>query len=184
MTCRAKLTGPDGSIIQARVFLDPGAACSFITERLAQQLRFPRRKDNSLITGIARVNATRTRGSVSFTVSNVRGTGKQIHVEHAFVLPKVTTDMPASPIDSISQRKHLTGLELADPEYGTPGRVDALLGADYYGEVLLHGQPWGPRGTPYAQKTCFGWVLARPLESRIPDQQRTPTACLWKMMTV
>ena len=150
MTCRAKITEPDRSIIQARVFLDPEAACYFVSERLAQQLRLPRRKDNSLIAEIDRVNATRTRDSVSFTLSNVHGTGKQIHVEHAFVLPKVTIDMPASPIDSISQWKHLTGLELADPEYGTPGRVDVLLGADYYGEILPRGRQWGPRGTPYA----------------------------------
>ena len=76
--------------------------------------------------------------------------------------------MPASPIDSISQWNHLTGLELADPEYGTPGRVDVLLEADYYGEVLLHGRRCGPLGTPYAQKTFFGWVLAEPLHSKDP----------------
>ena len=31
MTCRARITGPDGSVTQARVFLDPGDSCSFIT---------------------------------------------------------------------------------------------------------------------------------------------------------
>ena len=36
MTCRAKITGPYGSVTHARVFLDPGASCFFITERLAQ----------------------------------------------------------------------------------------------------------------------------------------------------
>ena len=99
MTCRAKVTGPDGSVVQARVFLDPGAACSFVTERLAQQLGLPRRKDNSLIAGIAGVNATRMHGAVSFMVSRVHKRGKQIYVPHAFVLPKVTTDMPAVQLD-------------------------------------------------------------------------------------
>ena len=165
MTCRAKVSGPDGSVIQARVFLDPGAACSFITERAAQQLRLPRRKDSTLIAGIAGVNAIRTRGAVSFTVCHVLGTGKKIRVEHAFVLPRVTTDMPASPVDSISQWKHLEDLDLADPDFGTPGRVDVLLGADYYGEIILRGRRTGPRGTPYALRTCLGWVLAGPLQS-------------------
>ena len=32
MTCRAQITGPKEITSQARVFLDPGAACSFITE--------------------------------------------------------------------------------------------------------------------------------------------------------
>ena len=41
MTCREKIKGPDGSVTYARVFLDPGASCSFVTERLAQQLKLP-----------------------------------------------------------------------------------------------------------------------------------------------
>ena len=157
MTCQARITGPDGSVTQARVFLDPGASCSFITERLAQQLKLPRRKDNSLIAGIAGVNATRSRGAVRFTMCHVSGKGRQVHVGNAFVLSRVCMDMPVSPVDYISHWKHLTGLDLADPEFGTPARVDVLLGADYYGEVLLRGRRWGPRGTPYAQRTCF-WM--------------------------
>ena len=78
---------------------------------------------------------------VSFMVSHVLEKGKQIHVLDVLVLPKVTTDMPASPVDSITQWKHLTGMDLADLEFGTPGSVNVLLGADYYGEKLLHG-PW------------------------------------------
>ena len=39
MMCRAKVSGPDGSVIRTSVFLDLGTACSFVTERLAQQLR-------------------------------------------------------------------------------------------------------------------------------------------------
>ena len=120
---------------------------------------------NTLIAGIAGVNATRTRGAVSFAVSKLHGKGKQIQVPHAFVLPKVTTDMPANPVGSIEKWKHLKGLDLADPEFGTPGCVDVLLGADHYGEIFLHGRRWGPRGTPYAQRTCFGWVLFGPLRA-------------------
>ena len=169
MTCQAKITGPDGKVIQARVFLDSGAAYSFITERLAQQLGLLRQKDNSLIAGIAGVNATCTCGIVSFTVSHVYRKSRQIHIiPHAFVLPKVTTDMPASQVDSIGRWKHLKCLDLADPELGMLVCVDVLLRANYYGEILLHGWQWGPRGMPYAQRTCFGWVLAGPLKSMDP----------------
>ena len=165
MTCQAKVTGPNGKAAKARIFLDPGAACSFVTERLARELGLPRRKDNTMIAGIAGVNATRTRGAVSFTVSKLHGKGKQVQIPHALVLPKVTTDMPANSVGSIEKWKHLKGLDLADSEFGTPGPVDVLIGADHYGEILLHGRRWGPRGTPYAQKTCFGWVLFGPLRA-------------------
>ena len=143
MTCHAKVTGPDGTTTQARVFLDPRAACSFITERLAQQLGLLRWKDNFLIAGIAGVNAKRMCGIVNFTVPYVHKKGKQIHVQDAFVLPKVTTDMSASPAGCFGKRKHLKGLDLADPEFGTPACVDVLPGADSYGEIHLCGRRWG-----------------------------------------
>ena len=108
-----------------------------------------------MIARIAGVNATRARGAVSFTVGHTRGGGKKIRVEDAFVLTRVTTDMPVNLVESIDKWKHLAGLDLADPDFGTPARVDVLLGADYYGEVLLRGRRWGPRGTPYAKKNVF-----------------------------
>ena len=87
-----------------------------------------------------------THGVVSFSGSHVCGGGRKIHVENAFVLSKVCMDMPVSPVNSTSQWKHLTGLVLADLEFGTPALVDLLLGADYYGDKVLHGWRWGPMG--------------------------------------
>ena len=144
MTCQAKVTGPDGKVTTARIFLDPGAAYSFITERLAQQLGLLRQKDHLLIPGIAGVNETCTHGAISFTVSHLHRRGKQIHVPHAFVLPNVTTVMLATPVRSIEKWKHLMCPDLANPEFGTHAHVHMLLGTNYYGEILLRGRQWGP----------------------------------------
>ena len=51
-------------------------------------------------------------------------------------------------ISPFSQWNHISNLSLADPDFGTPGRIDLLLGADIYADVLLHGQWCGPPGTP------------------------------------
>ena len=77
-------------------------------------------------------------------VCHVSGKGRQVHVGNAFVLSKICMDMPVSPVDYISQWKQLTGLDFADPEFGTHVSVDVLLGADCYGEVFLRGWRWGP----------------------------------------
>ena len=50
-------------------------------------------------------------------------------------------------------------LALADPDYGTLGSVDLLLGADMVSRIVLHGLRFGPSETPSAFKTQFGWVL-------------------------
>ena len=78
----------------------------------------------------------------------------------ASVVPKVTADLPTIPVSPVTQRKHLSGLELADPDYGTPARVDILLGGDVFSKADLHGRRYSPAGAPSAFKTCFGWVLS------------------------
>ena len=130
------------------------------------------KKINTMIAGIAGVNTSRARGAVSIIVVRVRGGGKQIHVDDAFVLPRVINDMPASQVGSNDKRKHLAPFVLSDQDFGTAARVDVLLGADYYGETLLDGRRRSPKGIPYAQKTCFGWVLAGQLSTEAPK----PTA--------
>ena len=53
----------------------------------------------------------------------------------------------------------MSGLQLADPEFGKPGRVDLLLGVDVFTEVMMQGRRVGTPGTPTAFETTLGWVL-------------------------
>ena len=48
---------------------------------------------------------------------------------------------------------------MADPKFGTPGRIDLLLGVDIFTDVLLNGRRNGPPGSPTALETRLGWVL-------------------------
>ena len=93
----------------------------------------------------------------------------------ASVLPKVTADLPTIPVSPVTQWKHLSGLEFADPDYGTPARVDILLGGDVFSKAVLHGRRYGPTGAPSAFKTCFGWVLNG--ETNSPRRQGTSHVC-------
>ena len=51
---------------------------------------------------------------------------------------------------------------MSDPGFDTPGRTDLLLGADIhvFSRVVLHGQQFGPPGSPSAFETQFDWVLS------------------------
>ena len=106
---------PDGNFAKGRVFLDLGATCSFIAERLAQQVRLLGLNNNTMISGIVGVNAMRAHGAVSFMVGHVHNGGNKIRVEDAFVLTRVTTDMPGNLVESIDKWKHLADLDLSDP---------------------------------------------------------------------
>ncbi len=78
----------------------------------------------------------------------------------AIVVPRVTCNLPIQPVHYDPQWNYLSGLRLADPEFGQPRKFDLLLGIDAYTDVLLQGRRNGPFGTPSAFETKFGWVLA------------------------
>ena len=54
------------------------------------------------------------------------------------------------------------GLSLADSDFGTPGAVDLLLGANIFSHVMLHGWQFGPSGSLSTFMTLFDSVLAGP----------------------
>ena len=67
---------------------------------------------------------------------------------------------PAIPVHKIP---HLQGLEFSDT-YGSsePKQVDVLIGFDHMYDVLTGSFLRGPRGTPVALESRFGWLLHGP----------------------
>ena len=159
MTCQVMIRGPNGSLTQARALLDSGSEASFITERLAQQLRLSRRRSPMVACIGGTTSQVRPKGMVDIQVTD-RSQAGRIHLVEALVLPRITSDIPATHVGSQCDWKHLQGISLADPDYGIPKAVDLLLGADIFSRVVLHGRRFGPSGSPSAFKTQFGWVLA------------------------
>ena len=78
----------------------------------------------------------------------------------AVVVPKVTCDIPRYHIPFDSSWDHLSDLELADPEFGTPGQIDMLLGDNMFIEVLFHGWRVGPPNSTVAVETKLGWIIS------------------------
>ena len=68
-------------------------------------------------------------------------------------------------------------VELADPEFGTPAKIDLILGTDVYNKVIRHGRRSGSPGSPTAHRTAFGWVLAGTVHASGPTKN-TDTCCL------
>ena len=67
---------------------------------------------------------------------------------------------------------HLTNVQLADPSFGQPGKINILLGIDVFVHVLLHGRWSGPPGPSVAFETKFGWVLEGETNSCIPAARK------------
>lgn len=83
----------------------------------------------------------------------------------ALVLPKITGQLPSVFISPSANWSHLAGLQLADPSFSKPNKIDMLLGADIYGHILLDGLRKGISGAPIAQSTQLGWILSGQIDS-------------------
>ena len=68
----------------------------------------------------------------------------------ALVLSKISLELPIQQVHFDPKWSHLKGLPLADPDFGTPGRVDMLIGADVYCQTVLYGRRFGSSGSPMA----------------------------------
>ena len=164
-----------GTTMQARALLDSASFTSFITEHLAQRLRLHRKNRCVQIAGIGGALDDPSSHTVDFGVSGLRRkrdrrSPHQLWGVEAVALPKITVPLPAFPVPFNPPWVHLTGLRLADRDFGVQGPVDVFLGADVFSRIILHGRQSGPSGTPYALETCFGWVLTGKTHLRYPRQ--------------
>lgn len=70
------------------------------------------------------------------------------------MVPKVTGIITTAKIDVSSWP-----IQLADPEFYSPERVDMLIGASKFFSLLRSGQLRLADGLPELQETHFGWVV-------------------------
>lgn len=138
--------------------IDLGLQVSFISKRLVQQLHLKKKSVTFELHGIGAVNAGRTQGLVSVALQPHFKSSQQVHLQ-AYVLSKLTATIQAT---SKANWSHFQQLQLADPNYNQPGKIDIIIGADYYGQICLESLRKGPNNTPTAQLTIFGWILFGP----------------------
>ena len=87
----------------------------------------------------------------------------------AAVVARVTCDLPLQGASNVRSLPHIKPLQLADPTFHLPGKVDMLLGCDVMPNVVLHEAVSGPKNSPMVLKTVFGWAV---LGKYIPHGQQ------------
>ena len=165
MTAQVLLTGPGGHTVKARAFIDPGAAMSLISSKVAQRLKLPLAKTQLQFSAVLATPCKSVKHITNLSVSPLQG-GPAVPVRAA-VVPKVTGDIPSKEIDPVDNLPHLVGLGLADPTFYLPGKVDILLGSEVYPQLMVSNPIiTGAASEPAAQETIFGWAIIGPVKSK------------------
>lgn len=155
--------------VECRALLDSGSQVNFVTERLVKRLGIPMQPSSVNINGIGATN-TRTQHRINVALhSRINGFSTPLE---AFVLPRIISPQPSQFIntDNWSLPKNLV---LADPTFNRPDKIDILLGAEHYHQLLSIGQIKLSEQLPLLQNTVFGWVVS----GKIQAEHRTNVAC-------
>ncbi|XP_063617952.1 uncharacterized protein LOC134790896 [Cydia splendana] len=151
-----------GSGITLRCLIDQCSEASFITESAAQLLGLNKVSHKSTVTGLGGEESSpvNSKSVVKVKISSLLEPDFEVNV-HAHVLGKVTSNRPRKRI-VIDSWSELPKLDLADSTFNIPGKIDLLLGAEVYGQILLNNMIKAPQGALIAQRTSLGWIVSGP----------------------
>ena len=77
----------------------------------------------------------------------------------AVIVPKVTCDLSLEGAKHLKDLPHLKDLDLADPVFYMPGKIDILVGCNFYQDLHLSEIRKGSSDEPIARETIFGWAV-------------------------
>ena len=173
-TVKAYASDVNGQTVPVRVMLDGGSQRSYITNDLKTRLGLkPIRVETIHLNTFGSDSYEKKRCDlVEVLLKGPRG--ELVHLQ-AVEFPKI-----CSPLSTKVDAYHLTELqdfELADHDPGSDGgKVDILIGSDYYWEVVT-GEIMRDASGPVTLNSKFGWILSGPAKHG-RDQQRLTTASL------
>ncbi|XP_008180484.1 uncharacterized protein LOC103308595 [Acyrthosiphon pisum] len=147
--------------VLCRALLDSGSQHNFMTESLTRRLNLKRIKSSCSIIGINDASHTSTY-KVTTTIKS-RIYDYSLNLEF-FALPNLTSKLPLMPVN-LTELKVPVDIRLADPSFHVPKKVDIILGAEIYFELLTKEQIQTVSRGPIFQGTRLGWVIAGPIPS-------------------
>ena len=84
----------------------------------------------------------------------------------ALVVENITGDLPSGPLPAVRGQPYLQGLQLADPSFDKPGRVDMLLGVDSLPFIMGNSISYSDDRLLWATETAYGWVISGTCQSQ------------------
>jgi hypothetical protein len=157
-TALVKVRDINGDFHEARALVDVASQEHFITEHLCKLLKLKQIHKNIPISGIGRSHSNITR-ITDLVFKSV--TGEYSEKIQCLVLPKITNDLPLESFDP-SNLNIPENLALADPTFYLSSRVDILIGAAVFYDLLRDGRIKLTNDKTYLQNSCLGWLIGGP----------------------
>ena len=155
MTCQVLVTGPTGKSMLVRTLLDSGSTLSLVTNKVAKHLSLKKLSTSMTVAALGDVITEPASPTTPITISSLYRKDWSAEVT-AVITQKISGNLPQVAASSVRNLPNIKGLQLADPHFDSPGRIDLLLGEDVLADVLMLA---GPKGTAKATETVFGRAI-------------------------
>ena len=142
-------------VYNCRALLDSGSQASFITEACVQQLGLKRHHHDIHIDGIGKGTTTKANDMVDLIMKPENRNSLEVS---AVILQRITKNLPILPV-SILDWKQTNNRKLADPTFYIPGKIDLLLGADIFDQIVLEAKVRETESV-FLRETVFGWIVS------------------------
>ncbi|GFS93283.1 integrase catalytic domain-containing protein, partial [Trichonephila clavipes] len=144
-----------GLLHEVRALLDVGSQSNFITKDCADRLQLKNEKINLLVSCLNESTMT-INGGVTTSIFNGDLSFKK---ELNLLVVRRITDLTPSQIINVSLDMP-NEIKLADYKFNIPGKIDVLLGAEIFYELLRPGQIYCGDSRLLLQNTVFGYVVS------------------------
>ncbi|GFT35470.1 integrase catalytic domain-containing protein [Trichonephila clavipes] len=141
---------------EVKVILDSGCTSNFLTRNLCDLIGLKKYKANVSVWGLNKT-VIPIDSLVSVSISNKEGS--YIKTLDFFSVPTITEDLvPTTKIDF--NLNNIPNIKLADKNFSIPERVQMLLGAEVFYELMLPGQFKTEGSNVIFQNTVFGFIVS------------------------
>ncbi|XP_025190399.1 uncharacterized protein LOC112590994 [Melanaphis sacchari] len=155
-----------------RVLLDSGSQCNFITESMAQILKLKKTRVQHTVLGIGG-KSQYVKAAVVVTIRS-RINNYSLTCS-CLVVPKITNALPSVNIGGVCIVP--SNIELADTSFKIPKKIDLLLGACHFFEILCKQKIKPTINGPIFQETQLGWVVSGLVTSKCADNKHNNINC-------
>ncbi|HBK83188.1 MAG TPA: hypothetical protein DDZ41_06255, partial [Flavobacterium sp.] len=161
-----------------RALIDSGSQATFITEDAVQMLRLRKTRTITQITGIGESNKATSTSMVKLTIKPVFNSEFTIQI-NAFVLKKLTGVLPEQKFET-NEFEQFQHLQLADPCFNIPKKIEMIIGVDVYTNILQEGLIRTSAGKAIAQNTKLGWIISGPVPKPSKNIRCSTITCNFK----
>lgn len=145
-----------GTYYPFKCILDVGSQSSYATINCVNILKLKQQHANVSVSGLHN-SEVKVKSKTFATIANKSKTYQQ-EIEF-LVVSKITDLIPSSYLD-VSNIELPKGIQLADPEFFKPSRIDIIIGAQFFYDLINEEQIYLNNGKLTLRKSVFGYIVA------------------------